>query len=317
MSRLILTAGFALGGLGLLAVDAPQTPPASVPVQMVVTVEARHGAEIPALQHGDVQAYERHERLQVTDLMALKGENAGLELFFLMDDSSNTSLGMQLGDVRKFIEAQPAATAIGVGYMRNGTVDIVQNFTTDHSHAAKGLRLPLSSGGAMASPYLSLSDLIKRWPRTAARREVVMVTSGVDPLGGMGPMNPYMDAAIEDAQRSGVIVYAIYTPAAGHGGHSFYRINWAQNHLAQIAEETGGEAYMLGFGAPVSFAPYLEEIAGHLANQYRVTFLKPGEKAGLHDVKFTTEVPNAELVAAKKVFVPKVSAPGAREEPKR
>jgi hypothetical protein len=100
-------------------------------------------------------------------------------------------------------------------------------------------------------------------------------------------------------------VYGIYTPGAGHSGHSFWLMNWGQNHLAQIAEETGGESYMLGFGPPVSFAPYLGEIAEHLAHQYLVTFLiTPGKKAGLQPVRLTTEVPNAELVAADKVYVP-------------
>ena len=70
-------------------------------------------------------------------------------------------------------------------------------------------------------------------------------------------------------------------------------------------EQTGGEAYMLGFGAPVSFAPYLEEVAAHLVHQYRVTVLfKPAPKAGFRDVRFVTEVPNAELVSASKAYVP-------------
>ena len=157
----------------------------------------------------------------------------------------------------------------------------------------------------MPSPYLSLTDLIKRWPRSSARHEVVMVTSGVDPLGGFGTINPYLDSAIEDAQRNGVAVYAIYTPAAGHAGHSFFRMNWAQNHLAQLAEETGGEAYMLGFGPAVSFAPYLHEIDARLRHQYRVTVLmKPEKRGGFREVRFTTEVPNAELVAPARVYVP-------------
>jgi hypothetical protein len=100
-------------------------------------------------------------------------------------------------------------------------------------------------------------------------------------------------------------VYAIYTPSAGHFGHSFWRMNWGQNHLAQIAEETGGEAYMLGFGPPVSFAPYLANVAEHLAHQYLVTFLiKPGNQAGFQAVRLATEVPNAEIVGASKVYVP-------------
>jgi hypothetical protein len=189
--------------------------------------------------------------------------------------------------------------------MHNGTFATVQNFTTDHSRAGSSLRLPLSSEGAMASPYLSLSELIRRWPGKSERREVVMVTSGVDPLGGLGPMNPYLDNSIDDAQRGRVVVYTIYSPEAGHSGHSFYRLNWAQNHLAQLSEETGGESYMLGFGAPIAFAPYLDEITEHLTHQYRVTFLiKPEKKAGFRSVRFATEVPNADLVAATRVYVP-------------
>ena len=135
-----------------------------------------------------------------------------------------------------------------------------------------------------------------------------MVSSGIDPLGGFGPMNPYLDTAIEHAQRNEIVVYAIYMPAAGHAGHSFFRMNWAQNHLAQLTEETGGEGYMLGFGPPVSFAPYLDEIAAHLSHQYLVTFLmKPESKAGFRDVRFSTEVPNAELVAATRVYVSSAS----------
>jgi len=134
-----------------------------------------------------------------------------------------------------------------------------------------------------------------------------MVTSGADSLGGDGPMNPYLDSAIADAQRAGMIVYAIYSPGMGHSGHSYWRTNWGQNYLAELADETGGEAYMLGFGTPVSIAPYLKDIGEHLAHQYGVTFLADATgKPGLKSVKLTTEVPNAEVVAASKVFVPAV-----------
>jgi len=303
MGKLLLVSACALGGIFLLAQNKTQTSSDLVPVRTILTVEARHGKDIPALNREDVMAYQRQERLQVTNLVPLQGGNADLQLFFLLDDASNTSIGSQFGDVRHFIETQPATTAVGIGYMRHGAVDILQNPTIDHGLAAKALRVPMWSGGA--SPYLALSDLIKRWPNGSARREVVLVTSGVDVLGGSGPTNPFLDAAIDDAQRNGIVVYAIYMPSAGHAGHSPWLMNWAQSHLGQIAEETGGEAYMLGFDPPVSFAPYLEDVDAHLAHQYRVTvLLKPAAKAGFRDVRFTTEVPNAELLAAHKVYVP-------------
>jgi hypothetical protein len=118
-------------------------------------------------------------------------------------------------------------------------------------------------------------------------------------------MNPYADAAIEDAQRAGVVVYAIYTPGIGHAGHSFWRETLGQNHLAQLAEETGAEAYVMGFGPPVSFAPYLDDLAAHLSHQYLLTFLaKPSKKASLQSVKVRTELPGVELLAPSRVPVP-------------
>jgi hypothetical protein len=271
---------------------------------MVVTAEARHGKEVPALGAQDVMAFQKNKRLAVSDLIACRGDHAALELFILIDDASSTQLGMQLDDLRHFIETQPPSTSTGIGYMQNGTVRIAQNLTGDHSRAAKALRLPVGYPGVSPSPFLSLSDLIKQWPASGARHEVVLMSSGIDPLGGE-EVNPYLDSAIHDAQRAGVIVYTIYTPAAGHFGHSFWRINWGQNHLSQIADETGGESYMIGFGPAVAFAPYLNEIAGHLANQYVVKFLIPPEKkAGLQPVRFATEVPNADIVSARMVYVP-------------
>jgi hypothetical protein len=52
-----------------------------------------------------------------------------------------------------------------------------------------------------------------------------MVASCVDPLQGLGPLDHYLDAAIEAAQRNEIIVYAIYLPAEGHSSHSFFRTN--------------------------------------------------------------------------------------------
>ncbi len=128
--------------------------------------------------------FEGQDRAQVTEWIALQGDHAGLELDVLLDDGVSSSVGIQLSDIRRFIERQPAASAIGIGYLRNGTVEIRQTPTLDHAKAAAALRIPLSSTGTMASPYLSLSDLIKRWPAGSIRREVLMITSGDDPLEG-------------------------------------------------------------------------------------------------------------------------------------
>ncbi len=276
------------------------------PAHVLVTVEARHGSAIPEVTQRDVMVYEGHDRDRVTDWVPAQGDHAALELFIMLDDGSNANLGSQLDDLRKFIAAQPASTKIGVGYMQNGTAKVEQAPTSDHAQAAKALRLPMGIGGINASPYFSLSDLIKHWPQSSARREVLMITDGVDRYYGSADVDdPYLNTAIDDANRAGIMVFAIYNPGAGHAGHSYWLNYWGQIYLSRLAEETGGEAYYIGFtGSAPTFNPYLEDMARHLDHQYWLTFLpKPQKKSGWQKIKVTTEVSNAELVAAHRVYV--------------
>ena len=279
----------------------------ATPVHVLVSAEARHGSTVPEITKSDVFVYEGHDRDQVTDWVPAQGDHAGLELFILLDDGSSSSLGNQLEDLRKFITAQPASTKIGLAYMQNGSGKVEQSPTADHAAVAKALRLPLGIGGINASPYISLSDLIKRWPESSDRREVLMVTDGVDPYYGSGDLNnPYLEAAIDDAVRAGIIVFAIYSPGAGHFGHSYWQNHWGQMYLSQVTDETGGEGYYLGFtGTPVAFQPYLEDMGRHLDHQYWLTFnAKARKKDGWQRIKVTTEVSNADLVAPHQAYVP-------------
>ncbi len=301
--KALLVIGVILAAPSLLA--GQQSPATGIPVHMVVTAEARHGADVPVIQKEDVMVYQGRDRVKTTDWLPLQGDHAELELFLLLDDASDTSLGSQLEDLRRFINSQSATTRVGVGYMRNGTVDIVQNLTDDHGKAAKTLRLPLGFAGVNASPYFSVTDLIKRWPGVPVRREILMISDGIDRYGPGGASDPYVDEAVEQAQRAGIVIFSIYTPGEGHFGHTFWRINWGQNYLSQLSDETGGESFYLGSEAPVSFSPYLDDLGRRLLHQYLLTFqAKPVKKAGMQGVKLRTEVPNAELVAADRVYVP-------------
>ena len=283
---------------------APQKGATGGTVSMVVSVEAKHGKDAPAVTREDVNVFQGSVQDRVTEWVPLAGEQAGLQLYVVVDDSVDSTIALQFKDVRAFMDAQPATTEIGVGYMRNGSVEEVQKFTKDRELAGKALRLPMGSGSGGPSPYLSVEDLIKHWPESNGRREVLMITDGVDELQG-GAQNSYLDATIHEAQRAGVQVYGIYAGGAGHMGHAYWRINWGQYDLSRLADETGGEAYFQGFQTPVSFAPYLEEFAERLKHQYKLTFeAKSEKKAGFENVKLETGVPNAQLVGANEVYVP-------------
>lgn len=309
-------------------------PPNTVQVHMVATVEPLKDSDaVSSLSRDDVQVRQGKRSLPVTGWIPSRGEQAALQLFILIDETSDTSLGSQLSDLREFIQAQPPTTWLALGYMRNTSVNILQNFTTDRDQVAKVLRLPLGSTGASDSPYLSLIGLMKGWPESKVRREVLMITDGIDRLRGtnggmpssrpgaraethmvMPYMSPDVDRASRDAQRYGVIVHSIYTRGVGHVSRNYYEISNGQNGIAKLADETGGESFFLGAQNAVSFKPYLDKLQNILDNQYFLVFqATPGKKAGLQRVKITTEAPKVEIVSADSVWVPAATQEAAKK----
>jgi hypothetical protein len=310
LSRIALV-GFTYALTSAFSLSA-QAPAPAVPVRMTVTLDVTgENKRTPEVNREDVIARQGKNRLTVTDWVAACEDQAGLDLYILIDDASDSSVGVQLESLRSFINAQPPTTSVGVGYMRNATVQIAQDFTTDHATAAKALRLPVGSPGAYGSPYLSVVDLMKRWPDSPNRREVIMVTDGIDRMQrepryrGLGPIPSDADYASTVAQRTGTIIHTIYSPGVGRLHRNFWEATNGQNGIAKLSDETGGESFFLGLQPAVSFKPYLDRLEKILNNQYLLTFqITPGKKAGLQRISLNTEVAGVELTSADNVWVP-------------
>jgi len=290
--------------------NAQEKGATAVPVTMTVTASVPSDKRMPDLSEQDIAVTQGKQRLKVTEWIPAQGDRAGLELFLLIDDSSNPTLGMHLEDLKSFINAQPSTTLIGVGYMRNATVQVVQNPTTDHTAAANSLRLPLGSTGAYGSPYLSVIDLMKHWPAGQNRREILMVTDGIDRarrrMGRHGLYtNPDVDSANQVAMRTGTIIHTIYAPGVGRLGRNYWEATNGQMGIAKLSDVTGGESFFLGLQQPVSFAPYLDQLQKILNNQYLLSFsAQPGKKPQLQNVSINTEVAGVDLSSADAVLVP-------------
>ena len=113
-------------------------PAQDQPVRVVVTVEAQKGATAPNLTKDDILVTLENQRMRVTSWEPIQNDRIGLELWLLIDDGTDTVLGNQLEDLRKFVMEQPASTEVGIGYLRNGSVQAVQKPTTDHAAAEIG-----------------------------------------------------------------------------------------------------------------------------------------------------------------------------------
>jgi VWFA-related protein len=278
----------------------------------VVTVSPKSAEDVNTVPRQTISVSENRKPQNVAGWVPLRGQRSGLQLVVLLDDSSRSNLGLQLNDIKTFLHGLPPNVQVAVGYMRNGTPNLVQNFTNDHAQAAKSLRLPVGTPGGNGSPYFCLSDLIKHWPggNTNVRREVIMVTDGVDRYSGgrFDPSNPYVQAATADAQKAGVIVYSIYYRDAGRYDRSGVVTDGGQNYLTQVSDATGGKVYLEGFGNPVSFAPFLSDIQRKLQNQYELTFVSAA-KPGLQQIRVKTSQPNTTLQFPARVPVGGVTVP--------
>jgi hypothetical protein len=292
-----------------LALPAQETSTAHA----VVTVVPKKATEdIPSVPQQSITAYENRKAQTLTGWVPLRGSRAGLQLVLLLDDSSRGSLGLQLKDLSTFVASLPPTTQVAIGYMRNGAANLVQNFTTDHAKAAEAFRLPAGGAGINGSPYFCLSSLVKNWPGgySDVRREVIMVTDGVDRYSGrrFDPENPYVRTAINEAQKAGVIVYSIYYRGVGGFDRTMAATDGGQNYLTQVSGDTGGKVYLEGFGNPVSFQPFLADITRKLENQYELSFDSTA-KPGLQQLRVKTTQPNTNLLFPAQVLVGRTTTP--------
>ncbi len=235
------------------------------------------------------------------------GPQSKVELVVLIDDGARTSLGTQLSDIAKFIQTLPPNAKVAVAYMINGRAAFSAPLSSDRSAVERQLHLPMAGmPGINASPYFCLSDLAKNWPSrdTNARREVVMVTDGVDNYNRRyDPEDPYVQAAIYDAVRARLIIYSIYWTNAGRFDRRMYGADTGQNLLAEVTEATGGNSYWQGYGNPVSFQPYFADINRRLDNQYELDFMAPlGSKPQIENLKLKLSAPG-KVDAPQQVYV--------------
>ncbi len=298
-SRIALMLGTFGLAFGFFAANVAAAGPGTV--TLTVTAVGKKDTSPPIVNKDDVELYLKKERTQVADWKHAEK----LYLAVLIDDSLDSVIASQWGDLKAFLLGQPDTTYISVAYARNGTAMLAQDFTNDHELAAKALRLPLGSGGAFSSPYLTLLDLMKRWPASADRRSILFFSSGIDYFRGDFWTRPVdLDSTISHAQKQNINIWTIYAPDAGHRARGFFLISRAQSYLSQLSDETGAESYYLGTGEPVTFKPYFDELALHLSNQYLLTFKASGGAKGRFErVKVHTELPHVEFLAAPQVFL--------------
>jgi hypothetical protein len=312
MKNLGMAIGMAAATLWMATPAFPQGDVHAGRGQAVVTVMPKHHSELsPNLTQRDLSLKVSGKESSVTGWLPLRGADDKLELVLLIDSSAR-DLGRQFEEIRSFVQTLPPHTSIAIGYMQNGSAVFSRPFSVDHAEVLRALHMPGGSAGSSASPYFCLSDLAKHWPAgdPGARHEVVMVTDGREPYTEhYDPDNTYVQAAITDSVRAGLVVYSLYWTRWSNAVNLPEGTNSGQNYLASVTQATGGASYGFGSSNPVSFQPFFEEISRRLENQYRLSFsARLDGKPVVDSLKLKNGGMAADITAPQQVFVMRAGA---------
>jgi VWFA-related protein len=228
--------------------------------------------------------------------------NSPLTLSVLIQDGVVPSIGNEMKGIADFIRSLPEGSRVFVGYIRAGSLQVRQKFTTDLERAALALRPPISfASAAPSNPYTEIIDSLRRFEsQPAGRRATVVVSDGLDYSRGFDTVSVVqsidLQRAINEAQRRGVAVYALYAPSVITAVRSNHLLAaGAQSSLGRLSQETGGRAYFQGLDAPVSYEPFLKDVSTSLTRQLALTYLSTHPKKGFHRIEITTDRDDIEI----------------------
>jgi len=273
------------------------TPGKPVVIPLTINVkEAEHEAE---LQNIDLTVSEDGEPQSIISIRGM-GTNSPITLALLIQEDLVPSVANETKALQEFIRRLPRGSRVMIGYLRTGTLQVKQKFTTDLEKAASSLRPP--AGFASVGPYNPYVEVIEGLKRFDAqplgRRAILLISDGLDISRGVDSSAPTqsldLQRAITQAQRRSVAIYGFYAPTLAAEGNIFLTSN-AQSSLLKLSTETGGHAFFQGTGVPVSFDPFIRDLDTALNRQAALTFLSTHLKKGFHRIEVKSSTPGVKV----------------------
>ncbi len=271
----------------------------SIPISIYTKKEMKEEQAQEYLSVERLSVLENDEEKQILSIRSVT--DAPLALAILIQDDLTSNFNLQLKSLRNFIRALPKGSRVMVAYLRGGTLQIRQKFTTDMEEASDALRIVIGNpASAPRNPYDGLIDTLDRFDALpAGRRAVLMVSDGLDVSSGFDAASPSqstdLDRAILRAQRKSVAVFTIYSPATHTRDRNQRLVSFGQGSLLKLADATGGRAFFSGTDAPVSFEPFLRPLKILLNRQFLLTYLTSNMKKGYYRVEVRSTNPEVKI----------------------
>ena len=302
----ILIAAVLLSVFGLVCVaQTPRSTPrggvrtVSIPISIFTKQELKEDRLQEYLQLDRLIVKENGVEQQILSIRSI--EEAPLAFAVLIQDDLGSEFNLQIAEIKKFITALPRGSRVMIAYLRGGSTQIRQKFTSDLEAAANSLRIVTSSSAtAPRNPYDGVIDVLNRFDALpAGRRAILMISDGLDLSNGISSASPAqspdLDRAILRAQRRSVAVFSVYSPTSSNPNENSTLTLFGQGSLQKLSDETGGRAFFQGSIAPVSFEPFFKDLSLLLTRQFLLTYLSTHMKKGYYKVQVSSTNPEVKV----------------------
>lgn len=196
-----------------------------------------------------------------------------LNLAILVQDDLVSRVGSELDVTRAFIRSLPTGSRVMVAYVRAGSLQVRQEFTSDLDKAAKALRVPVGDESAAPyNPYVEVIEALRKFETTSQNHNaLLLISDGLDTSHGFDADSAAntidLLRAIKEAQKRNVTVYSFYAPTVGLTSWNQRAIGYGQSSLNRLSHETGGRAFFQGTDF-VTFDSYFDRLRQALNEQY-------------------------------------------------
>ena len=296
---LLLMSGAAYGQPPTQNVDGGSPPRGpGKPVTIPLTIRMSSEEEILELTNIDLTVSEDGEPQQILSIRGVT--NSPITLAVLIQDDLVPSVANEIKPLAEFIRKLPKGSRVMIGYLRTGSLQVKQKFTTELEKAAKSLRPPSGfANNGPYNPYVEVVEALRKFDaQPQGRRAILLVSDGLDISRGVDSSGPTqsvdLQRAVNESQRRGVAIYGFYSPTFASAANRSLAGN-AQGSLLRLSNETGGLAFFQGTGAPVSFEPFIRELDVSLQKQAALTFLSTHLNKGFHKIEVKSATPGVRI----------------------
>jgi len=267
----------------------PEIPTLTVESRLVnvaLNVVDEHGAPVGGLTIDDFELAEDGKPQKIAHFD--RESSTPLKMVLAIDASGSVLIDEKLEEaaaksfIRSILRQQDRMDLMSF----SDNVDEVVGFTNDQRRVESGIgRIQLGHATALYDAvYLAGQRLAETVSAKGERRVIVLITDGENTT-----RHGSYDAAMEEAERAGAMVYAlIIVPIEADAG----RNTGGEHALIQMTRDTGGKYYYVE--DKHDLAPAFMHVSDDLRTQYTVEYYAPqkgGDDSGLRHIQLRLKDP--------------------------